>query len=62
MPIYEYVCRECGEEFELLVINKSEEIKCPKCGSPKLEQQVSGFASVSSSGGSGASNCAPSGG
>ena len=46
MPIYEYQCRTCGEQFELLVL-KSTVPACPACQSGELEQLLSGF-SVSS--------------
>jgi putative FmdB family regulatory protein len=48
MPIYEYQCRRCSEQFELLVL-KSTVAACPSCHSPDLEQLLSGFA-VSSDG------------
>ncbi len=31
MPIFEYQCQECGEEFEKL-IRSPEKIECPECG------------------------------
>jgi putative FmdB family regulatory protein len=43
MPIYDYRCRGCGHEFELIVL-KGTVIACPSCQSQELEQQVSGFA------------------
>lgn len=43
MPIYDYRCRDCGHEFELIVL-KGTVIACPSCQSQQLEQQVSGFA------------------
>ena len=46
MPIYEYECRQCGHQFELLVL-KTTVAACPECQSPDLEQLLSGF-SVSS--------------
>jgi putative FmdB family regulatory protein len=46
MPIYEYQCRGCGHQFELLVL-KATVPECPSCQSPELEQLISGF-SVSS--------------
>ena len=46
MPIYEYVCRECQSEFELLVRNQ-EQAKCPNCASETLEKQFSVIASPS---------------
>jgi putative FmdB family regulatory protein len=43
MPIYEYECRRCGRQFELLVL-KTTVAACPGCKSRKLEQLLSGFA------------------
>jgi putative FmdB family regulatory protein len=51
MPIYEYICEDCNEHFEKIVINKQQEITCPKCSSKKAAIQLSVFA-ASSSGGS----------
>ena len=46
MPIYDYRCRGCGHEFELLVL-KTTVAACPECEGQDLEQLISGF-SVSS--------------
>jgi putative FmdB family regulatory protein len=46
MPIYEYVCEQCNERFEKIVINKQQAINCPKCGSQKAAIQLSVFATV----------------
>jgi putative FmdB family regulatory protein len=43
MPIYDYQCRNCGNEFELLVL-KGTTAACPSCQSGDLEQLLSGFA------------------
>jgi putative FmdB family regulatory protein len=48
MPIYEYQCDRCSSQFELLVL-KSTVVACPACGSPDLEQLLSGFAMSSDS-------------
>lgn len=40
MPIYEYVCRECQEPFEVLV-RKRKTPACPACGSDDLERVLS---------------------
>ena len=40
MPIYEYQCRGCGNEFEALV-RKSDTPACPKCSSTELERLLS---------------------
>jgi putative FmdB family regulatory protein len=49
MPIYEYRCRGCANEFELLVLKASPVPVCPSCRSEDIEQLLSGFA-VSSEG------------
>lgn len=41
MPIYEYRCLKCGEEFEELVLSSSHEVRCPKCSKAKLERLLS---------------------
>ena len=46
MPIYEYVCRACGHEFEELVMSASsrDKARCPQCGSGRTARQMSVFA------------------
>ena len=46
MPIYEYLCEECETRFEKIVINKQQEIACPKCSSKKANIQLSVFATA----------------
>ena len=43
MPIFEFRCVECGDLFEKLFLNKSEELElaCPECGSDIFERVVS---------------------
>ncbi len=43
MPIYEYECRVCHTEFELLVL-KDTVPACPSCKGQDLERLLSGFA------------------
>lgn len=43
MPIYEYVCEDCGTRYEQLVMTKRTKIACPKCSSPKHALQLSVF-------------------
>jgi putative FmdB family regulatory protein len=47
MPIYEYKCNACGEEFEKLVFSSlaSDDVKCEKCGSTEVERKVSAVSS-----------------
>jgi len=40
MPIYEYVCRDCGDQFEWLV-RTGEAPTCPSCGRSELAKQLS---------------------
>ena len=44
MPIYEYQCDRCENEFEKLVFSTSEKIACPKCKSKKVHRTMSAFA------------------
>ncbi|MCY3020078.1 MAG: zinc ribbon domain-containing protein, partial [Planctomycetota bacterium] len=49
MPIYEYHCRSCGQEFEQLVrsMKTDAEALCPQCGSKEVERKLSVFAAQS---------------
>ncbi len=68
MPIYEYNCRNCGDDFECIVFRTDEPVECPKCGDkhPKKKMSSFGFSvghtfkSSSSGGGSGCSGCSSS--
>ena len=40
MPIFEYSCRACAHQFELLVL-KSTVVACPECKSADLEKLLS---------------------
>ena len=46
MPIYEYLCQDCGTKFEKLVRRsaETEEMVCPSCGEKHLQQEYSTFA------------------
>ena len=44
MPIYEYLCDECGERYERIVLSRNTAIECPKCASAKHTMQFSVFA------------------
>lgn len=42
MPIYEYLCRDCHHEFEVLVrTGSNEELVCPECGCYRLTKKLS---------------------
>lgn len=50
MPIYEYICEDCQTHFEKLVLNKTQEIACPKCAGKKSTLQLSVFSAANGSG------------
>lgn len=55
MPIYEYVCHDCEQNFDLLIMRRDEADSqiCPHCGSKQVQRKLSAFSSpVVSSGGS----------
>jgi putative FmdB family regulatory protein len=63
MPIYEYVCDDCGERYERLVMKQKQTVTCPKCASTKHTIQLSVFAApANGSKSSSQSNSAPTGG
>lgn len=41
MPIFEYRCQECAEEFESLVLRSSNPLRCPACNSDDLKKLIS---------------------
>ncbi len=63
MPMFEYVCRACGERFEELrsVRDDGPGPLCPECGSGNVVKLLSTFAAPSPTsfrtGGGGASSC-----
>ena len=66
MPIYEYRCRGCENEFEKLVIRSSQTIVCPHCEGEEIERVLSVFShssdgQFSSSHGASSSTCSSSG-
>jgi putative FmdB family regulatory protein len=62
MPLYEYVCQACQEQFELLV-RGDEQAACPQCGSGQLTKLLSVVAAParSSAGGPGEDQLGPCG-
>ena len=43
MPIYEYICNDCGQAFDKLLFSAATTAKvaCPHCGSKKTTKQLS---------------------
>jgi len=46
MPIFEYLCEDCGTKFEKLMRNgaRASDVLCPACGEKHVERQLSTFA------------------
>ena len=44
MPIFEYICQDCGRDFERIVPRYDSPADCPHCNSEKIEKQLSVFA------------------
>ncbi len=42
MPIFEYRCNACGEDFEKLVFG-NQAVQCPKCDSGDVKKKFSTF-------------------
>jgi putative FmdB family regulatory protein len=65
MPIYEYVCLDCGERFDALrrMADADAPIRCSGCEGDHTSRTISVFAAVSegrvvaSSGGGGCAGC-----
>lgn len=49
MPQYDYSCLDCNEHFStIMTLGEHErgQVKCPKCGGSKVEQQPAVFSAV----------------
>ena len=44
MPIFEYICKDCGGAFEKIVPRYDSEAECAHCNSANVEKQLSVFA------------------
>jgi len=47
MPIFEYICDDCGAKFEKLVRRSEDGVACPSCGRSHLTTTLSTFAAHS---------------
>ncbi|HEX8918718.1 MAG TPA: zinc ribbon domain-containing protein [Chloroflexota bacterium] len=48
MPVYEYVCKDCDNRFDLLVqrLDRAESVHCGSCESENVRRLVSSFATL----------------
>lgn len=60
MPIYEYRCKNCRSDFEVLIMNSSDEdqVTCPQCEGHAVERVLSCFCKATESEGAFSSGCA----
>jgi putative FmdB family regulatory protein len=49
MPIFEYLCKDCGAHFEKIVPRYDSPADCAHCNSEHVEKQLSVFAVAGSS-------------
>ncbi len=67
MPLFDFVCTQCGAHFEQLIRSSTataQAVVCPVCKSTEIQKKLSSFAVASSSStGSNAAgaNCSPGG-
>lgn len=66
MPLYEFECQDCKENFEKLMrLSGVQQATCPRCGSVKTVKKISAFAANArgsgATAGDGGSSCAPGG-
>ena len=51
MPVYDYICKDCQNSFELVLTlgeHDESDIRCPKCESKNVEQDAVAFYAVTS--------------
>ncbi len=49
MPLFDYLCLDCGQSSEILIAGSVEEPECNLCGSRKLKKLLSAHSSISGS-------------
>jgi putative FmdB family regulatory protein len=60
MPIYEYICEDCGSRYERIVLSQAHAVSCPKCASGRGALQLSVFSARTKSNGANSINGAAS--
>jgi putative FmdB family regulatory protein len=62
MPIYEYICEDCGSRYERIVLSQAAAVSCPKCASSRGALQLSVFSARTKSNGAASDPGSSSGG
>ncbi len=44
MPLFEFTCSRCGEQFEELILSEKDVPVCPSCGETSVNRELSVFA------------------
>ncbi|MBW1897482.1 MAG: zinc ribbon domain-containing protein [Deltaproteobacteria bacterium] len=47
MPLFDYLCLNCGKSSEILVFGSSDSLQCKECGSSSLKKLLSAHSSAS---------------
>jgi len=51
MPTYDFRCEKCKKKFSLMMTiseYEKKKIRCPKCKSTRVKQQISSFQAITS--------------
>jgi len=47
MPLFDFICNDCGRACELLITGSGDEPECTACGSTNLDKQMSAHSAMS---------------
>ena len=47
MPLFDFMCLECGETTELLILSSTDEAACKACGSTNVRKLLSAHSGAS---------------
>ncbi|MBU2522093.1 MAG: zinc ribbon domain-containing protein [Proteobacteria bacterium] len=47
MPLFDYLCMDCGESSEILITGSADQPQCQSCGSFNLKKLLAAHSSIS---------------